>query len=57
MKKIVFAVALVIGAAWAAEGYKVIGKIKIGGEGSWDYVDLRLRQPPLCMSPTTPPWK
>lgn len=37
MKKIVIAVALVIGAAWAAEGYKVIGKIKIGGEGRWDY--------------------
>jgi DNA-binding beta-propeller fold protein YncE len=27
----------VIGAAWAAEGYKVISKIKIGGEGRWDY--------------------
>ena len=37
MKKIVLAVALVIGAAWAAEGYKVITKIKIGGEGRWDY--------------------
>ena len=37
MKKLL-AVALVIGAAWAAEGYKVIGKIKIGGEGRWDYV-------------------
>jgi DNA-binding beta-propeller fold protein YncE len=36
MKK-VLALALVIGAAWAAEGYKVITKIKIGGEGSWDY--------------------
>ena len=36
MKK-VLAVALVIGAAWAAEGYKVISKIKIGGEGRWDY--------------------
>jgi DNA-binding beta-propeller fold protein YncE len=36
MKK-VLAVALVIGAAWAAEGYKVITKIKIGGEGRWDY--------------------
>jgi len=38
MKKKVLAVALVIGAAWAAEGYKVVGKIKIGGEGRWDYV-------------------
>jgi len=36
MKKIL-TVALVIGAAWAAEGYKVISKIKIGGEGRWDY--------------------
>jgi len=38
MRKKLLAVALVIGAAWAAEGYKVIGKIKIGGEGRWDYV-------------------
>ena len=38
MMKKLLAVALVIGAAWAAEGYKVIGKIKIGGEGRWDYV-------------------
>ena len=37
MKKAVLAVALIIGAAWAAEGYKVITKIKIGGEGRWDY--------------------
>jgi len=37
MKKLL-AVALVIGAAWAAEGYKIITKIKIGGEGRWDYV-------------------
>ena len=36
MKK-VLAVVLAIGAAWAAEGYKVITKIKIGGEGRWDY--------------------
>jgi len=39
MKKIL-TVALVIGAAWAAEGYKIISKIKIGGEGRWDYVAL-----------------
>lgn len=38
MKKKLFAVALVIGAALAAEGYKVIGTIKIGGEARWDYV-------------------
>jgi DNA-binding beta-propeller fold protein YncE len=37
MKK-VLAAALVIVAAWAAEGYKVINKIKVGGEGRWDYV-------------------
>src|SRR5580692_4039895 len=37
MKKTILAIALVIGAAWAAEGYKVITKIKIGGEGRWDY--------------------
>lgn len=29
---------LVVAAAFAAEGYKVIGKIKIGGTGGWDYV-------------------
>ena len=28
---------LVVAAAFAAEGYKVIGKIKIGGKGGWDY--------------------
>ena len=38
MTKRLLAVALVIGAAWAAEGYKVIGKIKVGGAASWDYV-------------------
>jgi len=27
-------------AGFAAEGYKVIGKIKIGGEGRWDYVAM-----------------
>jgi len=29
---------LVIAAAFAAEGYKVVGKIKIGGVGGWDYI-------------------
>lgn len=29
---------LVVAAALAAEGYKVTGKIKIGGTGGWDYV-------------------
>jgi hypothetical protein len=39
MKKI-FAIALVAAAAFAAEGYKVLTKIKIGGEGRWDYVAI-----------------
>jgi len=26
--------------AFAAEGYKVVGKIKIGGQGGWDYVAM-----------------
>lgn len=38
MKKTLLAIALVIAAASAAEGYKVLTKIKIGGEGRWDYV-------------------
>jgi DNA-binding beta-propeller fold protein YncE len=38
MKKKLLAIGLVIGAAWAAEGYKILTKIKIGGEGRWDYV-------------------
>jgi DNA-binding beta-propeller fold protein YncE len=38
MRKKLLTIALVIGAAWAAEGYKIISKIKIGGEGRWDYV-------------------
>jgi len=29
---------LIIAAAFAAEGYKVLNKIKIGGTGGWDYV-------------------
>jgi len=37
MKKLVAAL-LLIGAAFAAEGYKVVNKIKIGGTGGWDYV-------------------
>ena len=39
MKKIL-TIALIAAAAFAAEGYKVIGKIKIGGEGPWDYVAM-----------------
>ena len=37
MKKIVF-LALAAVALFAAEGFKVINKIKIGGTGGWDYV-------------------
>jgi len=37
MKKLL-TLALLAAAAFAAEGYKVAGKIKIGGEGRWDYV-------------------
>jgi len=37
MKKLL-TVALAATAAFAAEGYHVIGKIKIGGTGGWDYV-------------------
>ena len=39
MKKLV-AIGLITAVAFAAEGYKVLGKIKIGGEGRWDYVAL-----------------
>jgi DNA-binding beta-propeller fold protein YncE len=39
MKKIL-TLALLAGAVWAAEGYKIISKIKIGGEASWDYVAM-----------------
>jgi DNA-binding beta-propeller fold protein YncE len=39
MKK-VLTIALAAAAAFAAEGYKVLTKIKIGGEGRWDYVAM-----------------
>jgi DNA-binding beta-propeller fold protein YncE len=39
MKKLV-TLALSVAALWAAEGYKTVTKIKIGGEGSWDYVAM-----------------
>ena len=32
--------ALIAASAFAAEGYKVLTKIKIGGEGGWDYVAI-----------------
>lgn len=39
MKK-VLTLALVAVAAFAAEGYKVLNKIKIGGTGGWDYTNV-----------------
>lgn len=39
MKKIL-AVSLVAAAAFAASGYKVLTKFKIGGTGGWDYVTV-----------------
>jgi DNA-binding beta-propeller fold protein YncE len=39
MKKLI-PVTVLISAAFAAEGYKVIAKYKIGGTGGWDYVTL-----------------
>ena len=38
LKKLLIAGLLVITAAFAAEGFKVTSKIKIGGTGGWDYV-------------------
>lgn len=37
-KKLLLAGLVIAAAAFAAEGFKVIGKIKIGGTGGWDYV-------------------
>src|SRR3954471_10064104 len=37
MKKLLILV-LVAAAAFAAEGYKVVNKIKVGGTGGWDYL-------------------
>jgi DNA-binding beta-propeller fold protein YncE len=39
MKKFLI-IALVAAAAFAAEGYKILTKIKIGGEGRWDYTAM-----------------
>jgi DNA-binding beta-propeller fold protein YncE len=39
MKK-ALTIALVAATAFAAEGYKILTKIKIGGEGRWDYVAI-----------------
>src|ERR1700742_3195060 len=42
MKKFILACLIVLGAssAFAAEGYKVLNKIKIGGTGGWDYLSV-----------------
>jgi YVTN family beta-propeller protein len=40
MKKKLLTAGLVIAAAFGAEGYKVVQKIKIGGVGGWDYVTV-----------------
>src|SRR5262245_56770542 len=39
MKKLVV-LGMLAAAAFGAEGYKVLNKIKIGGTGGWDYVTL-----------------
>src|SRR5947199_3402457 len=39
MKKLL-TVTLLAATAFAAEGYKVLNKIKIGGTGGWDYLAL-----------------
>jgi DNA-binding beta-propeller fold protein YncE len=39
MKKFL-TIALVAASAFAAEGYKILTKIKIGGEGRWDYTAM-----------------
>src|SRR5215467_11314702 len=38
LKKLFLTGILIYLAAFAAEGYKVLNKIKIGGTGGWDYV-------------------
>ena len=38
MKKLLLAASLLVIAAFAAEGYKVLNKIKIRGSGGWDYI-------------------
>jgi YVTN family beta-propeller protein len=38
MTKKVWLAGLIVAAAFAAEGYKVLNKIKIGGTGGWDYL-------------------
>jgi DNA-binding beta-propeller fold protein YncE len=40
MKKLITIVLVAAAAAFAAEGYHVLNKIKIGGTGGWDYVSV-----------------
>jgi DNA-binding beta-propeller fold protein YncE len=40
MKKIITLALGVVAAAFAAEGYHVLNKVKIGGNGFWDYVTV-----------------
>ena len=56
MKKIL-TVALVAAAAFAAEGYKVLNKIKIGGTGGWDYVAVDSANARVFTLRTAPSWK
>jgi hypothetical protein len=39
MKK-VLTFGLLAAAAFSAEGYKVLNKIKVGGTGGWDYLSV-----------------
>ena len=39
MKKFL-TITLIAASAFAAEGYKILTKIKIGGEGRWDYTTM-----------------
>ena len=39
MKK-VFCATILAALAFGAEGFKIIGKYKVGGEGRWDYVTV-----------------
>jgi DNA-binding beta-propeller fold protein YncE len=40
MKKLLALGLMVVCGGFAAEGYKILGKYKIGGEGRWDYVAI-----------------
>jgi hypothetical protein len=42
MKKLTYVLLAICAAAFAAEGYKVLDKIKIGGANGWDYTISRV---------------